>query len=83
MHKHILKTTLNVCFQNCATHRVVSGVCCKKKKKSNTQSAKYRNSALNNPINSPWTKSSPSLHSFLVREVFYLSEKSIAASISY
>ena len=26
MHKHVLKTTLNVRFQNCATHRVVSGV---------------------------------------------------------
>jgi len=26
MHKHVLKTTLNVHFQNCATHRVVGGV---------------------------------------------------------
>jgi len=27
MHKHVLKTTLNAHFQNCATHRVVGGVC--------------------------------------------------------
>jgi len=26
MHKRVLKTTLNVRFQNCATHRVVSSV---------------------------------------------------------
>ena len=26
MHKHVLKTILNIRFQNCATHRVVSGV---------------------------------------------------------
>jgi len=26
MHKHVLKTTLNIHFQNCATHRVVGGV---------------------------------------------------------
>ena len=27
IHKPVLKTTLNICFQKCATHRVVSGVC--------------------------------------------------------
>ena len=26
IHKPVLKTTLNICFQKCATHRVVSGV---------------------------------------------------------
>ena len=27
IHKPVLKTTLNVRFQKCATHRVVNGVC--------------------------------------------------------
>ena len=26
IHKPVLKTTLNVCFQECATHREVGGV---------------------------------------------------------
>ena len=30
MNKPVLKTTLHISFQNCATHRVVSGVCCSK-----------------------------------------------------
>ena len=37
IHKPVLKTTLNVLFQKCASHRVVSGVRCSKCSKSSNE----------------------------------------------